>query len=869
MSNKDNLVFESNKKLKSKASKDNTKTNNLQYKKEKPTKNISTERSSKKKEESVKLTRKQKVFYIFKVMFFSMLGLFLSGSIILAIIISNWLSDLPELDISLLTDVSQTSLIYDKNGDLITSYSSYENRQWVSIDEIPQDIKDAIVSVEDKRFFTHNGVDKKRFIGAILGQLSGGADYGGSTLTQQLIKNVYLTSEVTYKRKAQEIALALKLEKKMSKDEILEAYLNIIYLGGSNYGVKSAAKDYFNKELNELTTRECAMLAGLTQNPNGYNPRKNLQKGDMSPTNKRTDIVLFTMHENGKLTDREYEEALKEEVVISETSQNAGMYPYAHYVEYVLEEVAIDLLKQEGKEITNTNLNYKKYSIRNGGYKIYTTLDPNIQTILQESAANYNNYPNTEDAKGTEVSAVIMDQKTGAIVAMIGSKNEPTAQETFNRAVDSTQPVGSTMKPIAIFAPAIELGAAPSSVAPDYKVAIEGYDNNDGFPGGVCNNYPMTMREAVETSHNIPAAYFLINNVGIEKSADFLMQMGINSSHISRTGSGLALGTSDMTTLEMTGAYATIANGGVFIEPHSYTVVKDRKDNDILNSSLNKIKRRVFSEETSYLTTDMLVSEVTNGSGVNAKLDNITTAGKTGTHENKCITFAGFTGYYTSVIRISSDSYSSMYDASGGNQTAILWKDYMSKIHKDLKNKSILSKTYEELNLVSKDICKISGKLATDNCKHINCSTTEIFKEGTEPKEECDVHIAICTTTGLLAHEGCWNKGTILIASYISPNNYLYNIDHNLLITSLDELRLDEITEKCYYNHFYRPPVEPTPPPDESQEPPQDSQEQDTGEVSQPEIQEPPSNEEPPIEGEIENLPIDDNPSELPEDITE
>lgn len=867
MSNKDNLVFESNKKIKTKASKDNTKTNNLQYKKEKPTKKEKNKKNNIENEKIV-LTKKQKVFYILKVMFFSMLGLFLSGSIILAIIISNWLSDLPELDTSLLTDVSQTSLIYDKNGDLITSYSSYENREWVLIDEIPKDLKDAIVSVEDKRFYTHHGVDKKRFIKAILGQILGNDDSGGSTLTQQLIKNVYLTSEVTYKRKAQEIALALKLEKQMSKDEILEAYLNIVYFGGSNYGVKSAAKDYFDKELNELTLRECAMLAGLTQNPNGYNPRKNTQKGDMSPTNKRTDTVLFTMHENGKITDSEYKKALNEEVKINENSKNAQMYPYAHYVEYVLEEVAIDLLKAEGKEITNTNLTYKKYSIRNGGYKIYTTLDPSIQTILQNSAANYANYPQTEDGKGTEVSAVIVDQKTGAIVAMIGSKNEPLAQETFNRAVDSTQPVGSIIKPIAIFAPAIELGASPASVAPDYKSPIEGYDNNDGYPGGVCNNYPMTMREAVETSHNIPAAYFLVNNVGIEKSADFLIQMGTNSSHISRTGSGLALGTSDMTTLEMTGAYATLANGGTYIEPHSYTVVKDRKDKDILNTSINKIRRRVFSEETSWLTTDMLISEVTKGSGYKAKLDNITTAGKTGTHEDKCITFAGYTGYYTSVIRISSDSYSSMYDASGGNQTALLWKDYMSKIHEGLENKNILAKTPNELNLIQKEVCNISGKLATKNCKHIGCSITEYFKKGTEPTKECDIHIAICTTTGLLAHDGCWNKGTILIASYIPSDSYLYNVDHNLLITSLDELRLDEITDKCYYNHFYRPPVEPTPTPEET--PPEQSEVENPG-MTDP-VQEPIENggeEDIPNDNPEENSPEEDVPQnyDIPEDV--
>lgn len=215
----------------------------------------------------------------------------------LALTLYTWIKDTPELDLSLL----------DK------SYYITEEREWIDIDDMPENLIDAFVSIEDIRFYKHKGVDTKRFCGAVLGQFTG-SNYGGSTITQQLIKNVYLTNEVTYKRKAQEIWLALNLETKMSKDEILECYLNIIYFGDANYGVGAAAKNYFGKDLDELTLKECALLAGLAKNPNGYNPRINMYiKDDISRTDKRTNTVLWNMYDKGFITEKEYNQALEEE----------------------------------------------------------------------------------------------------------------------------------------------------------------------------------------------------------------------------------------------------------------------------------------------------------------------------------------------------------------------------------------------------------------------------------------------------------------------------------------------------------------------------------------------------------------------------
>ena len=858
MDKKNNLVFDSNNKKTAKIKKSTIDKNTLQYSKpEKKKKKVNIEKTksikSQNKHQKPKLTKKERLIYNVKVVLISMIGLFLSGAVIFGIIIANWMSDLPELDTSLLTQVSQSSLIYDKNGELVTTYSSYENREWASIDEVPENLKNAILAIEDHDFYNHNGIYFKRLAGAILGQITGANDYGGSTITQQLIKNVYLSSEVTYKRKAQEIVLALKLEKEMTKDEILEAYMNIIYLGGSNYGIKAAAKDYFGKSLDELTLRECAIIAGLAKNPNGYNPRKNMQKGDMTPTNERADNVLWAMHEQGKITDEEYNNALVEEVEVKESSPYSEMYPYAHFVEYVLDEVAEDLLVQEGKEATNENITYKKYAIRNGGYKIYTTLDVNAQNILQEEASTFTMYPETEDGNGTQVSAVIIDQHTGEITAMIGSKDEPTALETFNRAVDSTQPIGSIMKPIAIFAPSIEKGLSPASVVADYQSPIQGYDINNSYPGGTCSNSPSTMRLAVQNSHNIPAARFLMDYVGIETASDYLVRMGVNESHISKTGSGIALGTSDATTLEITGAFATLANDGTYIEPHSYRKVLNRKDEEVLSSD-TKVSRQVFKESTAWMTTDMLISEVESGSGTRAKINGITTAGKTGTHEDKCITFAGYTGYYTSVIRISSDSYSSMYNASGGNQTARLWHNYMTRIHEGLEDKQIQAKSAEELNIKQYTVCNISGNLATNACVEAGHAITDYFLEGTQPKDYCDMHIKICPYNDCLASDGC---PYATVATYISPDNYLYDIDHNILENSLETVVFDLRFEDCWHTSYI---PEPNPEPIAPEEP-------ETSEESEIPSEEIPSEEIPPEEIPPEEIPpeeIPDEPSENP-----
>ena len=393
----------------------------------------------------------------------------------------------PELDLAALDGQAQTSFIYDCNGNLITEYKGTENRVMVSLAAMPRNLRNAYVAVEDARFYAHNGVDLKRIVGAFMANLTSSGTQGGSTITQQLIKNTLLSSEQSYKRKIQEAYLAMQLEETYTKDQILESYLNTIYLGENYYGVQVAAKGYFGKELGELTLRECAMLAGVTNNPYYYNPRRNFyyrQDGDRdfaAITNNRTNYVLRCMYENQFITYEAYQAALDPATAhVLESSDTAGdaMYPYAHYVEYAVGEVVDIFLERNGLENTPANRAAMETELRTGGYRVKLALDPNIQQTVQDTLQNWSKYPSLRDpsdkvfrsrnSDGTyteiiqpQAACAVLDYRTGELKAIVGSRTEVTARKTLNRATDMKMPVGSSIKPIAVYAPALELGGQP------------------------------------------------------------------------------------------------------------------------------------------------------------------------------------------------------------------------------------------------------------------------------------------------------------------------------------------------------------------------------------------------------------------------
>lgn len=726
-------------------------------------------------------TKGQKILRVVKIAFVSIIFTGIAGICSLSLILYSWCKDLPEIDISELNQSALTSYIYDTNGNLITTYSSAENREWVELDDMPQILIDAFISVEDKRFYSHGAIDFKRFLNAVLGQITGSGDSGGSTITQQLVKNVYLTNEVTYKRKMQEIVLSYELEKQMSKDEILEAYLNIIYFGSSNYGVAAAAKDYFGKDLDELTLREIAILAGIPKNPNGYNPRRNTYvKHDMSATDKRTDTVLWVMKENGVISEEQYNIALNDTVEIKEDSSFFEMYDYAHAVEYSMSEVIQDFLTQRGLDNTYENRIMMENEIRQGGYSIYTTIDPDIQTTLQNTVENWTDYPFVLNMYGDpieidgvyekpQVAAVIIDHSNGHILAMIGSRDTITFMKTFNRAISNNMPVASTLKPLAVYGPTLEKGLSAGSIEYNYKTYINGYDNISAYPGGQSPEAPVTMREAIAHSYNIAAARFLVNNVGYELSENYLIQLGIDKTSIQKNGAGLALGTSGIDMLELTAAYQSFANGGWYYEPKSYTVVLNNKGEIVLNSEDFQTKRQVFSEETAWMMTDLLSNTVENGNAYNALLENVEVAGKTGTHETKCAVFAGYTPDYVSCIWVGSDSFSDLSDASGSKIAAPIWKKYMSDIYdiKGITREKIYDSVPNSINKVV--LCGLSGKLAGAYCDE----TFEDYINTNFPIATCDLHVMVdlCNYSGMIAGNDCLEQSITTKPSLFIPIN--------------------------------------------------------------------------------------------------
>lgn len=540
-----------------------------------------------------------------------------------------YLDSTPELDVAQIEDQSETSFIYDKNGNLITEYYGYENRVWASIDEMPDMLKNAFISIEDARFYAHNGIDIKRLFGAVVHNLRNETVQGASTITQQLIKNTILTPEVSYKRKIQEMYLAIQLEKKYDKDQILEAYLNTIHLGASNYGVKAAAKDYFGKELNKLTLQECALLAGITKNPWRYDPRANFyDRNKPEWTIDRTNLVLSKMYENGYITKTEYENARIDSVdeakntfnIIEEPSNND--YPMKYFIEYVIQDVRDRLMEAKGWEGDEGRRKAEQY-IYSGGLHIYTTLDPEIQKTVEKAVYNYKNYPkftnsayniSSQGIEQPQAAAVVIDQHTGELRAIVGGKQPPTGKRQYNRAFQGKLPLGSSIKPLSVYGPFIELGYPGGIILENIPAPIDGWKGGQySYPrnyGGGSFEGPTSVRRGITKSLNVVAARIILDRVGTKYSADKLRELGLTD--VTEQPADLSLGTYGNNMIEVAGAYAAIANKGIYQEPISFTRVLDKNGNEVLNATNSQIKRVVFKESTTFILTDWM-EDVVNG----------------------------------------------------------------------------------------------------------------------------------------------------------------------------------------------------------------------------------------------------------------
>ena len=725
----------------------------------------------------------------------------------------------PMLEVSQLTRSDRTSYLYDMNGNEITNLTSMEYRDWADFNEIPDILKNAFISIEDVRFYKHQGVDFKRVFSAALEILGNSNSSGGSTITQQLIKNKILGSQRAYKRKMQEAYLAIQLEKVVEKDQILEAYLNDIYMGGSNYGVKAAAKDYFGKELSELTIRECALLAGLTQSPYYYNPRQNMYYREGTPyyrTVNRTNTVLERMYENGYITRDQYLAALEEQENILPVSKNAKMYDMAYFVEYAMSDVISHWMAQDGALDTAANRTYYENMLRTGGYKIYTTVDPTIQNTVQETLSTWNGYPEladsgaatlTEEISETitiqtvepQAAAVVMDQANGYLRAIIGGRDEPLIRKGLNRASQSYTEVGSCIKPLAVYGPALDRGMSPASVVINAEGTIAGWGTEKGYPGGGLTSSRtygfVTLRTGLAQSLNVVAARVLMESVGIGTAAAYMERLGIPASQLNLDGPGLALGTSGITPIQMCAAYAAIANNGYYWEPISFTRVEDENGNVVLDADVIRSRAaRVYDQSsTAYQLVDILTDAVKSGTGKLAKIDGFTVAGKTGTNSKySSVYFAGMTCDYTAVVYIGHDMPSNKLKtgSTGGDYAAALWQAFMAKVMQGHTDRPIINENTTMLGMVQRTVCPVSGKLASTGCikyqgngKKFNL-ITDWYDYDSVPTDYCDMHVtvSICRDSNCRAGVACDPKSVEDVTYVlIRPDSMFFDLSDEVL----------------------------------------------------------------------------------------
>ncbi len=595
-----------------------------------------------------------------------------------------------DIDVSLSDyQLSESSIIYCETSageykELATLHGS-ENRIWVDLEDIPDYLVKALVAIEDHRFYEHKGVDWYRTVGAMFTMLTGGDDsFGGSTITQQLIKNLTGNKEVTVQRKLIEIFQALEFEKKYDKDEIIEWYLNAVYFGEGCDGIYTAAQKYFGKEPSQLTLAESASIVGIVNLPTYYSPFYSEENNK-----ERQETVLRRMYELGYISYDEYEEAKNEQLVFTRSDNEvADQEIYSYYVEAVIKDVTEDLMEQKGiSQDTARQLLY------NGGYRVYSCLDPYIQECVDNVYLDVENFPKPYRANDQQLQSamVIMDPYTGEVVAMSGGVGEKTGNLVLNRATDALRAPGSSFKPLAVYAPAIELGLiTPSTLVNDAPREEVEMSQNQWYPNNSDFKYRgiIDIATGVRLSLNTVAAQVL-DKLGLDASTNFLKnKLGVTSLVPDDYNyASLALGelTNGISVLEMAQAYCTFDNSGIFTEARTYSRVTDAAGNIVLD---NQPKTHVaMKSSTATNITSLLFSAANYGTGSESIFSGQAIAGKTGTSSyNWNRWFAGYTPYYVGVVWTGFDQPEQMYVY--GNPAAQVWRRVMQQVHAGLEYKS-------------------------------------------------------------------------------------------------------------------------------------------------------------------------------------
>ena len=638
------------------------------------------------------------------------------------------------------------------------------DQMYVPIDKIPDNMINAVIAIEDKRFMTHSGVDWKRTAGAGLTFFTGGGDgFGGSSITQQLIKNVTGNDEYSIQRKIQEIFWALDLETKMDKEEIIELYLNIVNFGNGSNGVQAAAYNYFSKDVSELTLIECAAIACITKNPSRFNPIIYPEYNA-----ERRNIVLYEMYDQGLITYREFEEAYQKELVLNlpgseekkdEDNDLSGVNSW--YADMVIEDVIKDLMeKYDYSEKMASILVY------NGGLNIYTLVDPEIQATMEAVFLDESNFPNTGSGTKPQCSAILIDPYTGDVLGVVGARGEKTANRIQNFATFTKRPPGSAIKPLAVYAPAFEKGLLTwSTVLEDTP---HSYQGDKGWPKNSTNNYRglINVAYALKVSTNTVAVKML-EKVGLKNSFDFcydtlnmksMIEYGEFSDGTAYSDVGLAalaLGQLNygVTVREITAAYSMFVNSGIYSEPNSSLRVTDSSGNVLLENGYEGTV--AISEETASIM-NMLLESVPRTGGTAASIEfdskyDIDVAGKTGSAGDYFDRwFIGYTPYYICGVWYGYE-YPKHIDNISTNPCVKVWDAVMGKVHEDkvIANMQEGDKYLEfnvSNNLVKATFCKDSGLLMSEACSHDprgSRAETGWFVKGTEPKEYCETHVMV------------------------------------------------------------------------------------------------------------------------------
>lgn len=606
---------------------------------------------------------------------------------------------------------NQTSTIYDKDGNVITELSGSHDSYYIESSDIPKYVKDAFIDTEDRNFYSHSGVDLKAIMRAFyeLVRNQGKVTQGGSTITQQLARNVFLSHEVSMERKIKEMFIAREIEKKYSKKQILEFYINNIYFANGFYGIEAASKGYFSKSVGELSLGEIAYICSIPNNPTMYDPFVNHQS-----TANRKNRILKQMYKLGDITKEEYDQAVAEVIQLNpQVTTNANNYIETYAVYCAVQSLMAkngfkfeydfpsDAERDEYNEKYQEAYDQLSSDLYTGGYDIYTSIDMDKQTKLQEaidtnlsgSKKGVPDYYDNLDDNGIykfQGSATCIDNETGKIVAVVGGRSQQLTGKTLNRAYQSYRQPGSTIKPILVYTQAFEDGYIPRSTVKDEPIDKGPVNSPNVYDGNI------TIRYAVEKSKNT-VAWNLFEELGVSECISYLKKMNFHKIVEKDYNASMAIGgmTYGVSTVEMASAYCAIENDGEFRSPTCINKIVDVNGNTVVDnvkyksskSSTVEVKK-IYKTNAARMMTDVLKGVLVDGTGKKYNVDDAICAAKTGTtNDNKDVWLCGYSRYYTTAVWVGYDMPMEIDDGVGNTLAGYTWQDFMTTIHKKLKEK--------------------------------------------------------------------------------------------------------------------------------------------------------------------------------------